>query len=156
MTAAMLATALLAASLPGNYDCTIERQVVINEAGVVPGDAVQFPEADRDSWRFGVRVPIGAAASVTVEWPANPIQIAGTFRALPIAPGQIVLMAAAPGPCMFTEQACATLIELSAREDGSAAFSILPAGSSHDATSGSRSLLHVVFLGTCRRRSAAR
>jgi hypothetical protein len=155
MTGTMLAAALLAASLPGSYDCTIEHQVVINEDGVVAGDqAVQFPDADRDAWRFAVRVPNDAAASVTVEWAANPIQIAGEFRSLPIAPGQIVFMAAARGPCMFTEQACATLVELSARDDGSAAFSILPAGSSHDAASGVRTLLHVVFLGTCRQRSA--
>ena len=151
MTAALTA-ALLVASLAGRYDCTLERQVAITETGA-NGSAVDFPEADRENWRFGLRVPNGDSPSVTVEWAANPIQIAGTFRSLPVAPGQVAFVAVAAGPCMFTEQACAALVELSARADGSAAVSILPAGSSRDAASDVRSLLHVVFLGSCRRRS---
>jgi hypothetical protein len=148
-----LAAALLAASLSGNYDCTIEHQVVITEQGA-GNQEVQFPESDRDAWRFGLRVPNGAAPEVTVVWPANPIQIAGTHPSLAVAAGQLAFVATAPGPCMFTEQACAALVELSARDDGSAAFSILPAGSSRDEQSSTRSLLHVVFLGTCRRSAA--
>lgn len=149
MSMAIVAAALLAASLPGTYDCTIERQAVVTETGVQPGDAVQFPEAERDAWRFSVRVPRGDAPEVTLTWAANPIQIAGRHASLAIAPGQLVFVALSPGPCMFTEGPCATLVELSARADGSAAFSILPAGSSVDAN-GVRSLFHVIFIGTCR------
>jgi len=146
-----LATALLAASLSGSYDCTIERQVAITEAGA-QNQEVMFPESERDSWRFGVRIANADASQVVIDWPANPIQIAGTHPSLPLAPGQVALAAMARGPCMFTEQACVTLVELSARDDGNAAFSILPAGSVRN-ESGARTLLHVVFLGTCRRRS---
>jgi hypothetical protein len=149
-----LNAALLAASLSGNYDCAIEHQVVVTEQGA-GNQEVQFPESQRDAWRFGLRVPNGAASEVTVDWPANPIQIAGTHPSLPVAPGQVAFIATAPGACMFTEQACIALVELSARDDGSAAFSILPAGSSRDAATGARSLLHVVFLGTCRRQNGA-
>ena len=151
MTASMLATALLAASLSGSYDCAIERQVAITEEGA-QNQEVMFPESDRDAWRFGLRIANAEASPVTIDWPANPIQIAGTHPTLPLAPGQVAFAAVARGPCMFTEQACITLVELSARDDGTTVFSILPAGSVRN-EGRARSMLHVVFLGTCRRRS---
>jgi hypothetical protein len=149
MSAAIAAAALLAASLPGTYDCDIERQAVVTEAGVQPGTAVEIGEADRGAWTFSVRIPRGDAPEVTLTWPTNPIQIAGRHSSLAIAPGQLAFVALSPGPCMFTEGPCAALVQLSARADGSAAFSILPAGSSQDAR-GVRSLLQVIFIGTCR------
>jgi hypothetical protein len=150
MTAALI---LLAAALTGNYDCAIEHQIVLTENGFdTARQTVMFPESEQDAWRFGVRVPRGDAPRIVVDWPANPIQIAGTHQTLPLAPGQVAFVALSGGPCMFTEQNCATMVEFSAREDGGMAFSILPAGSTR-AESGVRSLFHVVFIGTCRRRS---
>ncbi|MDQ4086724.1 MAG: hypothetical protein M3177_01715 [Pseudomonadota bacterium] len=146
---ATTAFALLAASLSGSYSCGLERQVVVTENGSEQ-TAVSFPEADRDSWRFGIGLAGEDAGEVVVNWPANPIQIAGTYPILPVAPGQVAFVAVSEGPCMFTEQACAALVEISARDDGSAAVSILPSGSVRD-PSGRRSLFHVVFIGTCRR-----
>jgi hypothetical protein len=146
-------TLVAAAALAGAYDCTIEHQGVISETGV-QSSSVNFPEADRDNWRFAIRVPNGDDPQVTIDWPANPIQVAGRHPTLSIAPGQVAFFAMAPAPCMFTESACLALVELSARDDGSAAFSILPAGSSR-AENGTRSLLHVAFVGTCRRRNGA-
>jgi hypothetical protein len=146
----LIAAGLLAASLPGSYDCTIERQVAIQEQGASNQD-VAFPESEPQMRRFRLRVSNGPAPEITIDWPGNPIQIAGSHRTLSIAPAQVVAMSPSTGPCMFTEQACVAMVEISAREDGSAAFSILPAGSVRDETSGVRSLMHVVFLGTCRR-----
>jgi hypothetical protein len=146
-------SALLAAVLAGNYDCTIERQAAITEEGA-NNQQVMFPEADRENWRFAVRVPEGRAPTVTIDWPANPIQIAGRHPSIDIAPGQVALAAMSAGPCMFTETACMALVELSARDDGNATFSILPAGSSRE-SNGTRTLLHVAFVGTCRRHNGA-
>ena len=152
---AMLALALaMAASLPGRYDCTIEHQSVVTEAGGQPGAQVNFPEDQRENWRFGVEVPRNERAEVTIDWPANPIQVAGRHASLPLAPGQIAMAVPARGPCMFTEQTCLTLVEFSAREDGTLAFSILPAGSTR-AENGTRSILHVIFTGACRRRNGS-
>jgi hypothetical protein len=142
------AIAMLAASLPGSYDCNIDRQATITEAGASDSQ-VMFPESDRANWRFSVRVPEGRAPEVTIDWPANPIQIAGRHPSVEIAPGQLVMFAMSNGPCMFTESACMAMIELSAHEDGSIGYSILPAGSSRN-QDGTRTMLHVVFLGTCR------
>ena len=151
----MIALAMaLAASLPGRYDCTIERQSVVDEAGGQPGAQVNFPDSQRDNWRFAVEVPRNERAEVAIDWPANPVQIAGRHLALPLAPGQIAMAVPARGPCMFTEQMCLTLVEFSAREDGTLAFSILPAGSLR-AESGTRSILHVIFTGVCRRRNGS-
>lgn len=147
----LLAIAMFAASLPGNYDCTIEHQVAITEGGA-NNQPVMFPESDRDNWRFTVRVPEGRAPEVTIDWRANPIQIAGRHPSLELAPGQLAMFALSNGPCMFTESACMAMIELSAHEDGSLGYSILPAGSSRN-PDGTRTLLHVAFLGTCRRHS---
>jgi hypothetical protein len=149
-----LPVALLAASLPGLYDCNIEHQVAITEAGA-NNQQVMFSESDRANWRFAVRVPRGDAPEVTIEWQADPIQIAGRHPSLEIAPGQVAMFAMSHGPCMFTEEMCMAMVELSAHDDGSLAFSILPSGSSREAN-GTRTLLHVVFLGTCRRREGAR
>lgn len=145
----LLSVALLAASLPGYYDCNIERQAMITEAGA-SDQQVMFPESDRASWRFSLRVPEGRAPEVTIDWPANPIQVAGRHPSIDIAPGQVAMFALSNGPCMFTESACMSMIELTAHEDGSLGYSILPAGSSRNAD-GTRTLLHVAFLGTCRR-----
>jgi hypothetical protein len=149
----MVTLALLGASLVGSYDCTIEHQATVTEGGTSQ-QPVMFPESDRDNWRFSVRVPEGRAPVVTIDWPSNPIQIAGRHPSIDIAPGQVALAAMSAGPCMFTETACIALVELSARDDGSAAFSILPAGSTRE-TNGTRTLLHVVFVGTCRRANGA-
>jgi hypothetical protein len=150
---ALLSIALLAASLPGSYDCTIEHQVGITEAGA-NNQQIMFPQAERDNWRFAVRVPEGRAPTVAIEWPADPIQIAGRHPSIDLAPGQVAMFALSQGPCMFTEGACMAMVELSARDDGSLGFSVLPAGSSRQAN-GTRTLLHVVFLGTCRRHGGA-
>ncbi len=155
MVTPLIAVAALAASLPGTYECTIAHQAVIDENGVHPDrQPVTFSGTEADAWRFRVRVPRGETPEVAIEWPANPIQVAGRHAALPLAPGQIALAAVSPGPCMFTEDACVSLVEFSAREDGSLAFSILPAGSARQ-QSGARSILHVVFVGACRRLSGA-
>lgn len=151
MIATTIALALAAASLPGNYDCAIEHQVVIGETGAQPGSPVSFSGDDAAAWRFSVRLPRDAARDLTVDWPADPIQIAGNHPALTLAPGQVAFAAPARGPCMFTEGNCLTLVELSARDNGSLAFSILPAGSVRN-QDGTRSIFHVVFVGSCRRR----
>jgi hypothetical protein len=147
----MIALAMAASALSGSYDCTIERQAVVTEAGVQPGNAVSFPEAERDNWRFSVRLRENrnAAPQVEVRWPANPIQIAGTHPALDMAPGHVAFIAMARGPCMFTETNCMSLIQLSAREEGGAFFTIMPAGLSRD-EAGVRTQLHVIFTGACR------
>lgn len=149
----VFATAMLAASLAGSYDCTLGRQVVITESGA-DNMPVSFPGADRDAWRFGVTVPEGDMPEVVIDWPADPIQISGSHAPIAVAPGQVALAALSAGPCMFTEQDCLALVQLSAREDGSASISVLPAGSVRD-ENGARTLLHVVFLGTCQRRDGA-
>ena len=153
MVSSMIAMAMTAASLPGNYDCTIERQVVITENGA-EGSTVNFPETERNAWGFRVSLPRDGR-SATIDWPANPVQVAGRHLTLPLAPGQVAFAAPSEGPCMFTEQGCVAIVEFSARNDGGLAFSILPAGSVHDAASGTRSLLHVIFLGSCRRRDGS-
>jgi len=151
MVGATIAMAMLAASLPGNYDCAIERQIVVTETGVQPGDVIQFPEAEREAWRFSMRVrtPRNAAAQVELLWSANPIQIAGTHAAVDLAPSHLAFMAMARGPCMFTETNCMALIQLSARDDGSAAFTIMPAGLAGPTQ------LHVIFIGSCRRQNGS-
>jgi hypothetical protein len=149
----LLSVALLAASLPGLYDCNIEHQVAITEEGASNQQAM-FSESEQANWRFAVRVPRGDAPEVTIEWQADPIQIAGRHPSLQIAPGQVAMFAMSRGPCLFTESMCMAMVELSARDDGSLAFSIVPAGSVR-AENGTRSLMHVVFVGTCTRRAGA-
>ena len=150
----VIAAALLAASLPGSYDCAIERHVLITEDGV-SNDPIRFSGSDGTDWRFALRAAGGADPSVTIDWSEDPIQIAGTYGSRGLAPGQLAVGATRPAPCTFAAETCTTLIALSSRDDGTAAFSIIPAGSVLHGGTGVRSLFHVVFLGTCRRRNGA-
>jgi hypothetical protein len=153
---AMLTAAMLAANLSGSYACAVDRQIIINEAGVnEPNAQVRFEGVGQGDWRFGIRVSGTETPSVAIAWPANPVNIAGTFRAMTLAPGQIAFAAGSRGPCMFTEQACVSVFELSAHDDGSAAFSILPAGSVNDHALGSRRIFHVILMGSCQPRRAS-
>jgi hypothetical protein len=145
-----------AAVLSGTYDCTFEHQAIITEAGVQPGAAVNFEGADRDNWRFSARLRENrnAAPEVEITWPANPIQIAGTHAAIDVGPGHYAFVAMNAGPCMLTETHCMALIQLSARADGGAAFTIMPTGLSGDESHG-RTQFHVIFTGTCRRQNGS-
>lgn len=154
-----MVTALLlaaTAALSGSYDCLIDRQVVINENGVQPGAVVNLDGGEGEAWRFNVRLieHRNAATQVEVRWPANPIQIAGTQASLDLGPGHLAFLAMSPPPCMFTEANCMALVQLSARADGSAAFTIMPTGLAGDESSG-RTQLHVIFTGACRRQGGS-
>jgi hypothetical protein len=151
-----IAFAMAAAVLSGSYDCTFERQSIVTEAGVQPGAVVNFEGADRANWRFAARVreTRNAAPQVEIAWPANPIQIAGTHAAIDVGPGHLAFVAMAPRPCMLTETNCLALIQLSARADGGAAFTIMPTGLSGNEASG-RTQMHVIFTGSCRRQNGS-
>jgi hypothetical protein len=152
----LIALAAAAATLSGSYDCTFDHQAIVTEAGVQPGAAVSFDGADRDHWRFGARLRENrnAAPQVEITWPGDPIQVAGTHAAIDVGPGHYAFVAMHPRPCMFTETNCVALIQLSARADGSAAFTIMPSGLSGDEANG-RSQFHVIFTGTCRRQNGS-
>ena len=153
---ALLAAAMLAANLSGSYECVVDRQIIINEGRAnLPNEEVRFEGVGQRDWRFGVRVSGTQTPTVVITWPQNPISIAGTFRAMTLAPGQVAVAIGSRGPCMFTEQACVSIFELSAHDDGSAAFSILPAGSVRDHLLGSRRIFHVILMGTCQPRRAS-
>jgi hypothetical protein len=143
-----------ATGLPGRFDCAVERQVVIMENGYDPArQDVDFGE-DQRRWNFRLRVTQGGDNEATIEWPGDPIQLAGSHLMLDIETGQAAFMVARRGPCRFSGPACLALVELSARTDGNLAFSILPAGSLRR-ESGNMEIFHVVLLGTCRRQSGA-
>ena len=152
----VLILAAAAGTLSGTYDCSFERQAVVDESGVQPGAVVNFEGEDRDNWRFSVRMRENrnGPPQFIVTWPANPIQIAGTHTGIDLAPGHVAFVAISPPPCMFTEINCMALVQLSARADGSAAFTIMPTGLAGDETSG-RTQFHVVFTGSCRRQNGS-
>ena len=156
MVAALVLTAA-AGILSGPYDCAFERQAVVDESGVQPDAVINFPEGeDPDNWRFTVRMQQNRnrPPQFFVTWPANPIQIAGTHSGIDLAPGHVAFVAISPPPCMFTEINCMALVQLSARADGSAAFTIMPTGLAGDETSG-RTQFHVIFTGSCRRQNGS-
>ena len=153
---ALAAQAPAAPALSGSYDCMIERQSVVTETGVQSGNVVNFEGADRENWRFVVRLRENrnAAPQVEVRWRTNPIQIAGTHAAIDVAPGHLAFVAMSRPPCMFTETNCMALIQLSASPGGGAAFTIMPTGLFGDGNTG-RTQLHVIFTGVCRRQNGS-
>lgn len=149
--------ALLAASLPGGYDCQIGQTAVITENGVLSGEPDQFPEALGPAWRFGlnVRELANAALEVEVRWPpASLVEIGGTYPAQELAPGHIAFAGSTRGGCLFGGTHCPFLVQLAAREDGSLGFTIMPTGLNRT-RSGGFTQFNIIFTGSCRRQNGS-
>lgn len=149
----MISLILAATAFSANYDCTLDvPKALDHKDGVASLSSIGFPDVAEGSWKFQAKVTRddeGIDAAIT--WPGDPIQIAGEFPAMPTADGSIAVMTFSPGPCMFTEMGCMSLVNLVDMGDGSAKVIITPAALTSDKANNRRDPFVVLIEGTCRR-----
>jgi hypothetical protein len=153
-----LVTAVAAGLLASGagYDCTLEPPRALSGApGQERSDPIQVPDAG--PWRFRINVtePRDRSIQAAVLWEGDPIQIAGRFPALSIAPGALAFTAFSAGPCLFTETACMALITLVDESPQRARISLAPSALTRD-QDGSRRPFTILLSGTCTRTESNR
>jgi hypothetical protein len=153
----LLAAAAAAASGEAHYDCVVDRQQVLTANGAGWNQSqVKFEGAQQADWRFTVDLATGEHPQARVRWDKDLVQIAGTHPVIRLAPGYFAFVPVRASGCLFTEEACVAIVELSDGDEGKASFLILPAGLALNADTGKRSLFQVTSVGHCSRTSKGR
>lgn len=149
----IIALAFFAAVMPAtSYDCTAERQLAVTTRG--------------DEWRTNSQ-PVGRAERETFSWTfllmetddgtqrisheagiLDAMGLAGEHEVIQLAEGQFAFTTTKERNCLFTEQSCAALVEISDIDDETAMFSITPAGSVRQ-SDGTREIFQMIMLGSC-------
>ena len=154
MVGALALVAALAADFSATYDCTVSPPRNLHEAnGRIEANRIEFPQFSDDDWVFSVSVTINdSGLNAVVNWPRDPIQIAGRFAGLVTADGSFAFTAYSQGPCAFTESMCMSLVHVIEREVGPTRIVISPAAMATIRETNSREPMHVLIEGTCARR----
>ena len=149
----LLVLALATADFSASYDCTLGvPKTLRTTGGQVSLNPIIFPGVADGAWKFRASVKRDKnGLNVDINWPGNPIQLAGKFAGLPTADGSIAFTAFSMGPCMFTESACMSLVNLVDAGDGTAEVIILPSALASDDVSKTREPFVAVIEGKCTR-----
>ncbi|MEG3146941.1 hypothetical protein U1839_20005 [Sphingomonas sp. RT2P30] len=143
---------LAAAATTVSYDCVLEPpQTLITESGKPSLNPLQLGGVTADNWKFTVQlVPKGIGREAKVLWAGDPIQIAGAHPVVPTSAGSVAIVAAAAGPCMFTETGCVTVVHLVDDANG-AKVTIMPTALASDSAAHTRAPFTVIIEGRCSR-----
>jgi hypothetical protein len=140
---------LAAASLVAAYDCQLDAPKAVGfDGGQAKASDIGLPPA---SLRFSIRLESGNPMQAKVDWPGDPLTVAGKFPAISTAPGAYAFSAYSPGPCLFTETSCLTQVNLVDAAGGTAKIIITPVALASDRKAGTRTPFAVIALGQCAR-----
>jgi hypothetical protein len=140
---------LAAASLVAAYDCQLDAPKAVGfESGQAEASDIGLPPA---SLRFSIRLESGNPMQAKVDWPGDPLTVAGKFPAISTAPGAYAFSAYSRGPCLFTETSCLTQVNLVDAAGGTAKIIITPVALASDRKAGTRTPFAVIALGQCAR-----
>ena len=135
------------------YDCHLRPpQALFRDGKKLTLKTINFPDLKDEPWKFRVEIKTGQgdkAGTAIVQWPSNPIQIAGEFPVLKTANGAIAFTSADSGPCMFTVSACFTLVQIADQEPGNAKISVLPTALWTDRAINRSDPFVAILEGTC-------
>ena len=155
LSAAMLASSASAASAK-SYDCQLAPPLALYRDGdTVTLKTINFPQLEAETWKFRIQIKPGKKDQVdtaVVNWPSNPIQIAGEFPALPTAKGSLAFSSYAFGGCMFTEAACLATVQIVDQGDGKAKIVVLPTALWTDNAADTRDPFVAIIEGSCIRK----
>jgi len=107
----MIVAAAVAAIL-GAYACELDapRAITLYPTGdVAAASQIGLLSMVR---RFRIEIRDGTPLMAKVDWPGDPMQVAGKFPAIRSAPGAFAFSAFSTGPCLFTEGPCLTQVTL--------------------------------------------
>ena len=140
---------ITAASLLAAYDCQLSTPRAVSMAGAnLASSEIGLPPM---ALRFSVSFAEGNPIKAKVKWDGNPIQVAGEFPAVSTAPGAYAFSAFSHGPCLFTEQACLTQVNLVDGGNKPSLVILTPVALATDKDAGTRSPFAVVAQGQCAR-----
>ena len=152
----ILSAALLTTAHPAfasTYSCRIDAPVSVVEDGktarLMP---IGLPKEFTDNPSFVVSLTPqkdSAAQNAQISWKGDPMNLAGEFAALPTGEGAISIVTFSGGPCLFTETACTTNIQIVDQPDGSANLLILPSALATDRPHNARKPFVVIIHGNC-------
>lgn len=139
------------------YDCVAEKQSVVMSDGTEwLQNSSEVDEASREtfSYTFVATTALDGTINVSHNPALDIVGLKGEYTAVPLAPGQFAFSSYKPENCLFTELACTSLIEISDVNEDSAVFTLTTAGSVRN-EDGTRSVLQMMFLGTCKKETRA-
>ena len=143
----MIVSILAAATVIASFDCTIEAPQAIGfEGAKITSSAIGLPSA---TLQFSIRIEDGKPKYAVVDWPNDPMRVAGRFPAITTAPSSYAFSAFSPGPCLFTEQACLTQFNLVETSTGTANLIVSPVALAFDDKTQARSPFAVLARGRC-------
>jgi hypothetical protein len=138
---------LTAATLIAAFDCQLEAPKAVGfEAGQAKASDIGLPPA---SLRFTVTLETGNPMQAKVDWPGDPLTMAGKFPVISTAPGGYAFSAISSGPCLFTETSCLTQVNLVESTGGNANVIVTPVALASDEKARTRTPFVVVALGQC-------
>jgi hypothetical protein len=139
---------IAAASLIASFDCQLAPpQAVGFENGKAKASDIGLPPA---SLNFSIALKSGNPPIAQVTWSGDPMQIAGEFPVISTAPGAYAFSSVSSAPCLFTEQACLSQVNLVEGGDGTTRIIVTPVAVAKN-ESGKRSPFAVIAEGQCTR-----
>jgi hypothetical protein len=140
---------IASAAVLAAYNCQLEAPRAIAFDGTkVTGSEIALPPM---ALAFAIELRSGNPAQAKVTWEGDPMQAAGQYPALAIAPGSYAFSAYSSGPCLFTDQACITQFNLVEATDGKANLIVTPVALATDKATGARNPFAVIARGQCTR-----
>ncbi|NMW31503.1 hypothetical protein HKD42_05475 [Altererythrobacter sp. RZ02] len=151
----------VAASLAGagiEYDCTAEKRVLLmsdESDWSYSADKVTREEQETFRWTFVTsRSEDGSLLVSHDPGILDALGLGGQYLATEIAPRQFAFATRKDSNCLFTEEACGALVQISDFSEKKASFSIVPMGSVLK-ENGDRENFQMVMLGTCKKSKVA-
>jgi hypothetical protein len=135
---------IMAAALAGGFDCQLSTPQAVNVSnGAVSGTPIGLPSTAL-AFRLDIKNDQGS-----VDWKDSPIQLSGKQVILPTGPDAGMVLFTSGGPCLFTENACATMLNYAKQPDGSLRLVVTPTALVTDSASKTRSPFLVAIEGQC-------
>ena len=155
---ALFAIVLAAAAGAIQYDCTAEQQVGVTSSGnswSVNQSEVDSGQREIFSWTFIVKPQADGSRTVSHQAGVmDALGLAGEYPLVPLADGQFAFSSTKARNCIFTEEACSALVEISDVDNRNSIFTLTPTGSVRR-EDGTREIMQIVFMGRCKRKEVA-
>lgn len=127
------------------YDCTVSQVAWLSyKDGKADASAINGVPAN--ALKFGLQFK---GEKATVVWPDSPIQASGVQPVLPTGPNAGLVMFVSAGPCLFTERACATMLNFAEQPDKTLKILITPSAITSDEDHKTRAPFLVYMDGLC-------
>ena len=143
----MITLMILAASVAAtSYDCEIESPAVVSITESGAASRQPFEGLPPEALRFSITLDGQHSA---IDWPNSPIQTTGEQTILPTSDQSGMVLSVFEGPCLLTEQACATMLSYARQPDGTLRILIQPTAISRNQNTDIRVPFLVFARGEC-------